>query len=57
MSSPAILQIEVSKHTHLKDRSNYILEGEKNGPVVLPDVILHCFGVASNIVNNVIGVC
>jgi hypothetical protein len=56
MLRPAILQNEVSQNSHLKDRSNHILEGKKNGPVVLPDMILHCFGAASNIVSNVIGV-
>ena len=56
MSSPVILQVEVSQNGHLKDRSNYILEGKKNGPVVRPDMILHCFDAASNIVSNVIGV-
>jgi len=56
MSSAVILQIEVSIHTNLQDRSNYIPEGKKNGPVVLPDMILHCFVAASNIVSNVIGV-
>jgi hypothetical protein len=29
---------------------------KKNEPVVLPDMILHCLGAASNIVSNVIGV-
>ena len=56
MSRPAVLQNEVSQNSHLKVRSNYVLEGKKNGPVVLPDMILHCFGAASNIVSNVIGV-
>jgi hypothetical protein len=50
------LQTEVSQLSHLKDSSNYILEGKKNGPVVLPDMILHSFGAVSNNVRNVIGV-
>jgi len=56
MSRPAVLQNEVSQNNHLKDRNYYILEGKKNGPFVLPDMILRCFGAASNFVSNVIGV-
>jgi len=56
MLRPAVLQNEISRNSHLKGRNYYILEGKKNGPFVLPDMILCCFGAASNFVSNVTGV-
>jgi hypothetical protein len=50
------VQTEVFQLSHLKDSSNYILQGKKNGPVVLPDMILCSFGAATNNVRKVIGV-